>query len=97
MFNVSDLIEQVRDQLHEYDAHPISDDKILRKLNFAYNYVYNALIIQSDAMFCKWKYITIKAGISIYELPKDLFGKRIEDLFCPVPITDPAIPVAWVP
>lgn len=96
MFTSTDLIQQVRDSLLEYDGNPITDAAILRKLNFAYNFAYNIIIKQQDSMFCRWKYIAIGAGINVYDLPKELYNKRITKLYTPVPVFDPATPIQWV-
>lgn len=95
MFTSSDLIQLVRDSLHEYDQSPISDDKIMTKLNLAYTFAYNSLIKSNDSLFARWKYITIKPLISYYDLPKDMYNRRIERIWTPVPIYDPSKPMIW--
>ena len=68
MFNVSELIEQVRDSVHEYDSSPMSDDKIVRRLNRAYSFAYNYLVKMNHSLFSGFKYITVKTDIGEYRI-----------------------------
>lgn len=81
MFNVSDLIQQVRDSVHEYDSAPLTDESIVRRLNRAYSYAYNYLIKLNHSLFSGFKYITLKPNISEYMLPKDMYNKRIHEIY----------------
>jgi hypothetical protein len=95
MFNSSELIAQVRDAVREYDESPITDASIINRLNLAYTFSYNALIKQNDSLYSRWRYITIRANISTYNLPQDIYNRRIERLFTPVPIVNPSQPITW--
>lgn len=81
MFNTTELIEQVRDSVHEYDSSPMSDEKILRRLNRAYSYAYNYLVKANESLYSGFKYVTVKADIGEYTLPKDCYNKRIHEVF----------------
>lgn len=81
MFNTSELIEQVRDSVREYDSSPMTDESIMRRLNRAYSFCYNYLIKLNHSLFSGFKYITLKPGISEYTLPKDCYNKRFHEVF----------------
>lgn len=81
MFNVSELIEQVRDSVHEYDSSPMSDDKIVRRLNRAYSFAYNYLVKMNHSLFSGFKYITVRTDIGEYRMPKDCYNKRVHEIF----------------
>lgn len=95
MFTSTDLIELVRGSLQEFDQSPISDQKIINKLNLAYTFAYNSLLKSNDSLFARWKYFTIKPTVSYYDLPKDMYNRRIERIWTPVPIYDPSKPMTW--
>jgi hypothetical protein len=96
MFNTSELIMQARGAIHEYDQGPITDEHIVMKLNRAYSFAYNQLVSSNQSLFSEWKYLTVKQQISSYPLPKDMFNRRIHNIYVPVPSYDTAKPSGWV-
>jgi hypothetical protein len=81
MFNVSELIQQVRDSVREYDSTAMSDESIVRRLNRAYSYAYNYLVKMNHSLFSGFKYVTLRPNISEYKLPRDCYTKRIHELY----------------
>jgi hypothetical protein len=81
MFNVSELIDQVRDSVREYDGTTMSDESIVRRLNRAYSYAYNYLVKMNHSLFSGFKYVTLKPNISEYKLPRDCYTKRVHELY----------------
>jgi hypothetical protein len=96
MFNASELIDQVRGSVHEYDANPLTDDQIIARLNRAYSFAYNQLVRSNASLFSEWRYYTITRNITEYPLPKDIYNKRIYKVFTPVPNYDPQTPSGWI-
>lgn len=94
---VDEMITAVREQALEFDSDPISDEGILRRLNFAYSYAYNHFVKSNDSLFAKYYYFSLQAGLSQYDLPKSLFGKRIESFECPTPPQSGYQPFAYAP
>jgi len=87
----------VRDICLEYDTGPFGDDYIMRKIQFATNYIYNHFVKSNDSLFFRHTYVNIEAFKQEYDLPKNLFGKRIEILECPNPPQSGSVtPYAWV-
>jgi hypothetical protein len=82
---VSDLIQNVRDQLLEQNTDPITDQLICNRLNDAYRFVYNSFAKSNDNMFGEDMFLQINAAQSEYELPKNLWNKRIETFEAPSP------------
>lgn len=85
MATTFELVRSVRDALFEYNSDPISDEYIVRRMNEAYRYAYNFFCKESDTMFGRMLDFPIQAGRSSYELPKNLWNKRIEHLQVPSP------------
>lgn len=85
---VSEMIENVRDQLLERNIDPITDRLIVNRLNDAYRFVYNKFAKSNDNMFGENIYLQINVGQSEYELPKGLWNKRIETFEVPNPPTN---------
>ena len=81
MFNASDLIQQVRDSVHEYDQSPMTDESIVRRLNRAYSFAYNYLVKLNHSLFTGFKYLTLRNDIGEYQLPKDCFNKRVHEVY----------------
>lgn len=94
---VDEMIQAVRDQAVEFDHDPVSDDAILRRLSFAYSYAYNHFVKSNDSLFARWYYVTLKAGISRYPLPRFLWGKRVEALEVPTPANSGYEPYSYIP
>ena len=82
---VSEMIKAVRSQCLEQDFDPITDESIVQRLNFSYSFCYNHFCKSNDAMFAKWTYFDVIYGVARYEIPKHLWGKRIESLEFPTP------------
>jgi len=85
MATTYELVRSVRDALFEYNTDPISDEYVLRRLNEAYRYAYNFFCKESDTMFGSVRDIQVTGGTTQYELPKDIWNKRIEHLQVPSP------------
>lgn len=81
MFNVSELIQQVRDSVREYDSEAMDDQSIVRRLNRSYSYAYNYLIKLNHSLFSGFKYITLTPNVGEYRLPRDCFNKRIHEVY----------------
>ena len=90
--NTTTLIDSIRQAVLEFDSHPISDTAILYRLNEAYKQVYNHIVKSNDNMFSEPYYLQIMPDKTIYDLPKDLWGKRVEQFEVPSP---PNITPAW--
>jgi hypothetical protein len=80
-----EMVAQVRDQMLEFDVDPVTDRAILSRLNFGYEYCYNHLVKSNDSLYARWKYFIVSPGLSSYTLPKNLWGKRVEQLEAPNP------------
>jgi hypothetical protein len=94
--NTKELVESVRFGLLEFDIHPISDSLIMEKLNQAYRFVYTHTVKSNDSMFAKFIPIQFTTGVGVYNLPKNLWGKRIEQLEVPSPPYAADNPWAWL-
>lgn len=95
IMNTADLIQCVRDQVAEHDAAPLTDEAILRRLNFGYSYIYNHMIKSNDSMFTKFDYLDVTPGRVQYPLPKYLHGKRIEQIEYAMPPQNSFAPVVY--
>lgn len=85
----------VRDLTLEYDVTPFSDQYIIDRLNEAYRYVYNAYVKAQDTLFAQEHSLQIAAGTSTYELPENLWNKRVEALWVPSPPYQSDQPWGW--
>lgn len=90
--NTYELIDSIRNQVLELDPHPISDTAIMYRINEAYKQVYNHIVKSNDNIFAEPYYLNIVTDQTIYNLPKDLWGKRVEQLEIPSP---PNVQPAW--
>lgn len=89
------MIMSVRNSLLEFDANPITNELILEKLNFAYTFIYSHIIKSDDSRFGHRIPFTAIAGQTEYELPKEAFGKRIEQIIFPYPATLNTSPLGY--
>lgn len=92
-----EMIIAIREQALEFDHDPVSDEGILRRMNFAYNFAYNHFAKSDEALYAKYFYITLKFALSEYDLPKDLWGKRALQLEAPTPPQTGYQPFNFVP
>lgn len=94
--DTKELVAICRDSCLEYDSNPVDDTFILRKLNEAYRFAYNHFVKSNDTLFGQLHPLQIRAGISEYDLPENLWGKRIEHLQIPSPPNESQTPWGWV-
>jgi len=92
---VRDMIQSIRDICLEYDSGPFDDDYIVRKIQFAVNYIYNHYLKSNQGLFYRYHYIDIKTRVFEYDIPKQVVGKRIERLEVPTPPQYGGMPFAW--
>lgn len=95
MGNTRELVEQVRQLVHEYQVDPITDAYIVARLNEAYAFIYNHYVKANDEIFGEVYPIQINAGQSEYDMPKELWTKRVEKLYVPAPPNQSSEPWAW--
>jgi hypothetical protein len=86
--NTAELVLTVRDKLLEYMNNPASDALIIRHMNSIYKYIYNYYSRSQDNMFGKDYSLKITANQTEYDLPKDLWNKRIQSVHAPIPNND---------
>ncbi len=91
------MITAIREQALEFDHDPVSDEGILRRVNFAYNFAYNHFAKSDEALYAKYFYVTLQFGLSEYDIPKDLWGKRVVQLEAPTPPQEGYQPFNFVP
>lgn len=92
-----EIITSIREQALEFDHDPVSDEGILRRVNFAYNFAYNHFAKSDEALFARYFYVTLSFALSEYDLPKDLWGKRALQLEAPTPPQEGYQPFNFVP
>jgi hypothetical protein len=90
-----DMIQSIRDICLEYDSGPYDDDYIVRKIQFAVNYIYNHYVKSNENLFHQYYYVQIGQRKQEYDLPKQLVGKRIERLEVPSPPQYGGRPFLW--
>jgi hypothetical protein len=94
--NTLELESLVRDQTLEYDQSPCDPQYIVRLLNGCYSYVYNHFVKSNDMLFAQEHLMQISAGTSEYELPKNLWNKRVEQVEVPSPVQESMTPWGYV-
>lgn len=82
------MLTHIRGQLLEMDSQPITDRQILQNMNLAYTMIYSHMIRSQDTRFGVKVTFPILANQTEYELPKEAFGQRIEQLVVPFPPTN---------
>lgn len=75
--NTDSLIQRVRDKLFEQQKTVISDSMILDNINEGYRILFNFYAKDNPNYSGITKTIEIVPGVTEYDLPKDLYNKRI--------------------
>lgn len=88
--NTSELIRIVRNKLIEFNENSISDTLILDHMGSIYRHIYNYYARSQDNHFGQDFPLTVKPGVFEYELPRNLWNKRVQSVHAPLPVTDPA-------
>lgn len=81
------MLLAIRHQLLEFDVNPITDASILSNMNMAYTYMYSSTVRANDTRFGKEVTLNLIPGITEYDIPKEAWGQRIEQLVVPFPPT----------
>lgn len=76
--NTNELVEQVRNILLDYQTRPISDSLIMGQMGRMYRFIYNHYARSDDNMYGDIYELNIRQGQIEYELPRDLWSKRID-------------------
>ena len=95
--NTKEMVTNVRELVHEYQTDPISDSYIINRLNNAYVYAYNHFIKANYELFGIAEDLQITAGVHTYNLPENLFNKRLKVLAVPAPPNESTDPWSWQP
>lgn len=74
---VSDLINEVRDQIDEVNTTTVSDQDILQALNRGQNYGVEILSKHYPEPFIGYRTIVLSSGAQDYALPEDLYSDRV--------------------
>lgn len=74
---VTDIIDQVRDQLDESNTTTISDADILQALNRAQDYASSLLVRHYPDPLIKREEISLVGGQASYDMPEDIFEDRL--------------------
>jgi hypothetical protein len=90
-----DMIQSVRDICLEYDSGPFDDDYIMRKIQFAVNYIYNHYLKSNENIFHRYVYVDIETRKQEYDMPKQALGRRVERLEVPSPPQYGPNPFSW--
>ena len=83
--NTKLLVDNFRLKLLEYDKAPYDDVNILILFNDAYRWAYNHFVKSHSSLFSQIHPINIIAGTYEYDLPENLWGKRINQFIIPAP------------
>ena len=75
--NTADLILRVRESLFEMEETVITDSMITRNLNRGYRFAYNTFAKENPFYIGKVFEMEVKSGVNEYQLPPNLFNKRI--------------------
>lgn len=76
--NVNELVDQVRSQLDEFNEASITDQHVLDALNRAQKAATRITARRLDTIFLAETEITTVGGQREYDMPDDVFGRRIE-------------------
>lgn len=76
--NVAELVDQVRSQIDEFNSVGITDQHILDALNRAQKAATRFIARRLDTIFLAEEQINTIAGQREYDMPRDVFGRRIE-------------------
>ncbi len=82
-----EMLTAVREGLLEFDINPISDAMIMRRINFSYTYIYSHIARSDDSRLGMKVPFNIVMGQTEYDLPREAWNKRVEQLVCPYPPT----------
>lgn len=78
---VDDLVDQVRDQIDEFNRENITDSDILQALNRAQDYAVNILAREyEEPLLADPLDVPTSAGVDTYDIPEDALEDRIEKL-----------------
>ena len=83
--NTLELVRVVRDKLFEYQEDPLSDAYLITMLEEAYRAIYQHMVRANDTLFGQEHLLQVVSGQSMYDLPTNLMGKRVEAVFIPSP------------
>lgn len=89
--STKEMIDRVRFNLLEFDENTISNDNIISRLSQAYAIAYSHLVRSSDDWFSKTVYMDILPGVHEYDIPKEVYSRRIEQLEIPLAPNSPVI------
>lgn len=95
--NTKEMVTNVRELVHEYQTDPISDSYIIHRLNNAYVYAYNHFVKANYELYGIAEDLQLSAGIFEYDLPENLFNKRLKVLAVPAPPNESTNPWSWQP
>lgn len=76
--NVQELVDQVRSQLDEFNEASITDQHVLDALNRAQKAATRITARRLDTIFLATQELTTIGGQREYDMPDDVFGRRIE-------------------
>lgn len=93
--NTWEILTTIREALLEFDSQPISNESLIRKLNLSYTFIYSHIVKSDDSRFGQKVNFPITATQTEYELPKEAWGKRIEQLVFPYPPTNNQNALGW--
>ena len=93
--DTKELVKRVRELVHEYQPDPISDEYIIRRLNEGYVFAYNHFVKSNEELFGEIEELQVISGQMEYDLPSNLFSKRIETMLIPTPPNESSQPWGW--
>jgi hypothetical protein len=93
--NTLELVNAVRDLTFEYQADPISDEYIVSRLNEAYRFAYNHFVKSNEELYGQISLLQVVSGQFEYDMPEELWNKRIETMLIPTPPNESTQPWGW--
>ena len=93
--NTLELVNAVRDLTFEYQADPITDEYIVSRLNEAYRFAYNHFVKANEELFGQISLLQTIPGQFEYDMPEELWNKRIETMLIPTPPNESTQPWGW--
>lgn len=91
-----EMIQVIRGQLMEFDERPIDNDLIMRNMRSAYTLIYTRMVKCNDSKYGVKVVFQLKAQTSEYDMPKDAWGKRIEQMVVPYPPVNSDTPIGYM-
>jgi hypothetical protein len=89
------MIESFRLKLLEYDKAPYDDLNIVILFNDAYRWAYNHYVKSNSTLFAQKHPINVLSGRNEYDMPENLWGKRIKQVVIPAPPNEFNNPLAY--